>query len=468
MGAGLFKARRAGRKPPGTPSRSKPCHSRRIDHTYRHRSGDRVSDTETAKPKRYRLSESLGPGIITGAADDDPSGIATYSQAGSQFGLNMLWSIVLTLPLMIAIQSVAARIGRVTGKGLAANMRSVFPGWLVAVLVLALLLANVVNIAADISAMGEALALVVPQPIPHMYTIGFALISLGLEIFLPYKRYVPVLKWLTLALLAYVAVVMVVKVPWAEVAIRTVMPEFKFDEPSMGMVVALFGTTISPYLFFWQSSQEVEEITDHKDEHALKDAPDEAPVQLSRIRWDTVIGMVFSNLVAFFIILTSAVTLHAHGVTNIDSASKAASALRPIAGDFAFLLFALGIVGTGLLAIPVLAGSAAYAVAEAMGWREGLSRPAREAVGFYAVIAVATGLGVVLDFTRLDPIKALVWAAMLNGAVAPLIMVAAMIIVSKKSLMGKFVVGKLQAVMGWLATAVMAAAAVALGVFSIP
>ncbi|MBS0297699.1 MAG: divalent metal cation transporter [Proteobacteria bacterium] len=418
-------------------------------------------------PRHLTLVQSLGPGIITGAADDDPSGIATYAQAGAQFRLNMLWTVVLTFPLMVAIQSVAARIGRVTGKGLAANIKGVFPAWVLIVLVLGVVVANVINIGADLSAMAEATRLILPEPVAHFYVIAFALLSLGLEVLLPYKSYVRILKWLTLALLAYVAVAFAVKVPWTQVAIRTVLPQLSIDKDSITMVVAIFGTTISPYLFFWQSSQEVEEIEAHDDEEPLQKHPDEAPEQLHRIRLDTVMGMLFSNAVAFFIILSTAVTLGVHGMTEIKSAAQAATALRPIAGDFAFSLFALGIIGTGLLALPVLAGSAAYAVAEALGWKSGLARKFKEAVGFYSVMTLATIVGVGLDFTAIDPFEALVGAAVVNGVVAPLIMVAAMLVAQKKSVMGEFTVGRLQGFFGWAATAVMGVAAIALIVVSV-
>ena len=427
---------------------------------------ERVAVKNPIHPKHLTLVQSLGPGVITGAADDDPSGIATYAQAGAQFRLNMLWTVVLTFPLMVAIQSVAARIGRVTGKGLAANIKSIFPAWVLEVLVLGVVGANIINIGADLSAMAEATRLLLPEPVAHLYVIVIALVSLGLEVLVPYKSYVRVLKWLTLALLAYVAVAFVVKAPWTEVAIRTVLPQLSIDKDSITMVVAVFGTTISPYLFFWQSSQEVEEIEAHDEEEPLQKDPEEAPEQLHRIRLDTVVGMLFSNAVAFFIILSTAVTLGAHGVTEIKSAAQAASALKPIAGDFAFMLFALGIVGTGLLALPVLAGSAAYAVAEALGWKSGLARKFKEAVGFYSVMTLATVVGVGLDFTSIDPFQALVGAAVVNGVVAPLIMVAAMLVAQKKSLMGEFVVGKTQATFGWLATAVMGVAAIALIVVS--
>ena len=405
--------------------------------------------------------EHLGPGLITGAADDDPSGIATYSQVGAQYGLNMLWSVLVCLPLMIAIQSICARIGCVTGKGLAGNIKLVFPRWLLTLLVVLLLVANVINIAADVAAMGEAAALVLPGIDYHIYVVAFALVSLLLQIFVPYNRYVGVLKWLTLALLAYVAVIFTVKIPWDQVALRTVMPQLKIDKDSLTLLVALLGTTISPYLFFWQSSEEVEELEKQNDA-PLKQGRErgEARKALRRIGVDTIIGMVFSELIAFFIVLTTAVTLNVHHVTDIDSAAKAAAALKPVAGPFASLLFSLGIVGTGLLAIPVLAGSAAYAVAETRGWTSGLNHKLLEAKEFYAIIALAVIGGIGLSFSPIDPMKALVLSAVINGVAAVPIMAVTMIVVMRKDLMGVFVATPVQRIFGWLATAVMGVAAV--------
>ncbi len=408
-----------------------------------------------------QILKSLGPGLVTGAADDDPSGIATYSQAGAQFGYQMLWTVILTYPLMTAIQLVAAELGRVTGRGLAANVKRVFPVWVLAPLVVALIVANTINIAADVAAMGQAAILILPHSAPEIaFTIGFGLLSLLLQVLMPYNSYVRVLKWLTLALLAYVGVIFTVRIDWDQVVLHTVMPEFKLDSRSMTMVVAIFGTTISPYLFFWQASQEVEEIEAHPDTHPLRERPKEARRALRGLRIDTAIGMLFSNVVAFFIILTTAVTLNLHGVTNIATASQAAEALRPIAGPLAFALFSAGIIGTGLLAVPVLAGSAAYAVAECFGWREGLARKPQEAVGFYAVVAVATVGGVGLNFLGIDPIKALFWSAVVNGVVSAPIMVVMMLLASRPRIMGRFCISPALKIMGWLATAVMAAASI--------
>ncbi len=417
--------------------------------------------TSEGKADGVKLLKSLGPGLVTGAADDDPSGIATYSQAGAQFGFQMLWTLVLTYPLMTAIQLVAAELGRVTGRGLAANIRRIFPIWVLVPVVISLIVANTINISADIAAMGAAAVLIAPHTAPAIaYAVGFGAVSLLLQIVMPYKRYVRVLKWLTLALLAYVGVIFTVKIDWSDVGLHTVWPQFQINSKSMTMIVAVFGTTISPYLFFWQSSQEVEEITANPDQHALRRRPDGAVSALRGLRVDTAIGMLFSNLVAYFIILTTAVTLNAHGVNHIDTASQAAEALRPIAGPLAFLLFSAGIIGTGLLAVPVMAGSAAYAVAECFGWREGLSRKPKQAAGFYAVVALATAGGVALTFFGVDPIQALFWSAVINGVVSAPIMVVMMLLAANAKIMGRFTISLGLKITGWMATAVMAAAAV--------
>jgi NRAMP (natural resistance-associated macrophage protein)-like metal ion transporter len=417
-------------------------------------------DSASASNSAIKIIEQMGPGLVTGAADDDPSGIATYSQAGAQFGFQLLWVVLFTLPLMIAIQSVCARIGCVTGHGLAGAIKRVFPGWLLGLLVLLLLCANTVNIAADVAAMGEAARLVAPVVSAHAYTAAFGLLSLGLQLFIPYQRYVFMLKWLTLALLAYVAVVFSVKIPWGPALLHTFVPTFKVDGPTITMVVGLLGTTISPYLFFWQSSQEVEDLEARPGGRPLKEAPRQARREIKRIGVDTVTGMAFSELVAFFIILTAAVALNRHGVVNIATAAQAAEALRPIAGNFAFLIFSLGIIGTGLLAVPVLAGSAAYAIAETMGWTSGLNRKVLEARPFYAIIAASVIGGVMLGFTPIDPIKALFYSAVINGVVAAPIMAVTMIVASKREIMGVLVATPLQKAFGWLGTALMSLAAI--------
>jgi NRAMP (natural resistance-associated macrophage protein)-like metal ion transporter len=414
----------------------------------------RLTDNATLK--------SLGPGLITGAADDDPSGIATYSQAGAQFGFNTLWTLVLTYPFMVGIQLVSARIGRVTGRGLAANIRRAYPPWLLYLIVALLLVANVINIAADIAAMGEALRLVTGTGSGHLYALAFGLLCLSLQVFLPYATYVRYLKWLTLGLLSYVATAFAVHMPWAEVMARTVWPHFTFTKESVALIVAVFGTTISPYLFFWQASQEVEEIRNAPHTRALRTRPHDAVAQLQRIKADTLVGMGFSNLIAFFIMVTTAVTLGAHGITDIQSSSQAAEALRPVAGEFAFLAFALGIIGTGMLAVPVLAGSAAYAVTESFHWRNGMDLKVVEAREFYAIIALATLGGVLLDFAPIDPIAALVLSAQINGVIAVPVMAVMMLLAHNRNIMGKYTLSTRHTLLGWCGIAIMLAAVLAM------
>jgi Mn2+/Fe2+ NRAMP family transporter len=401
----------------------------------------------------------LGPGLITGVADDDPSGIATYSQSGAQFGFDMLWTMPLCYPLMSAVQSMCARIGRVTGQGLAANIKASFPPIVLKAVVVLLLIANTLNIAADVAAMGEVGELVCGIN-RHAMTAFFVFMTLLLQVFVPYHRYVGFLKWLTLSLLAYGAVLFTVHVPWGQVALHTVWPHISANANTAAMVVGVFGTTISPYLFFWQASEEVEDMQAHPGQVALvRDAAAAAP-ELRRIAWDTWTGMFYSDITAYFIILATAVTLHVSGVTNIDTAAQAASALRPLAGHFAFLLFALGILGVGLIGVPVLAGSAAYAMAEAMGWREGLERAPMDARGFYAVISVSVLAGLVIQYSPISPMKALFWSAVINGVVAVPLMVVVILLASRKSVMGAYTASRSLVVLGWIATTVMAAAAV--------
>jgi len=408
------------------------------------------------------LLRSLGPGLVTGAADDDPSGIATYSQAGAQFGYGLLWTVFLTTPFMIAIQLVSAYIGRVTGKGLAANLKEIAPRWSVLLLVFLLVAANTFNIAADIAAMGEALSLVIGG-LNHEHALIFAATSTLLQVFVPYRRYAPILKFLTFALFAYVATALTVKVPWGKAMLEAVWPRPTINTDYLLMVVAVLGTTISPYLFFWQASQEVEEMNQGRIDRPLRELTKKGgDPELTRMKVDTTIGMMFSNVIAFFVILTTASVLHANGVTKIDSATQAAEALRPLAGNFTFLLFALGIIGTGLLAIPVLAGSAAYGVAEAFGWPATLEAKAPEAVGFYTIIATATVIGFGLGFTGIDAIHMLVWSAVLNGIVAVPIMVMMMVIVSNSNAMGRFKARSWLVVLGWIGTALMGLAVAAL------
>jgi NRAMP (natural resistance-associated macrophage protein)-like metal ion transporter len=405
------------------------------------------------------LAEQLGPGLVTGAADDDPSGIATYSQAGAQFGYTLLWTMVLTYPLMAAVQLISAQIGRVTGKGLARNLQAVFPSWLVTVLVGILFVSNTINIGADLAAMGQAGTLVTGWN-AHAFTIGFALLSLLLQMFMSYRRYANVLKWLTLVLLSYVAVLFMVKLDPHAILKGLVVPNVP-GKAAVMTIVAVFGTTISPYLFFWQSAQEVEEVDQNDDAEPLRSAPWQARREFRRMRLDTFAGMAVSNLVALAIIIATAATLHASGHTNIQTAADAAKALEPAAGKFGFLLFSLGIIGTGLMAVPVLAGSAAYAIGESRGWECGLEQKPWEAVGFYSVIGLATLLGIGIIWSPLDPIKALFWSAVINGFAAVPIMAAMMIVASRRSEMGRFTASPLLLGIGWIATVVMAAAAIA-------
>ena len=432
-------------------------------------SGEIVSDDDPRQktpPKgvtKQGLLQTLGPGLITGASDDDPSGIATYSQVGAQFGYGLLWTMLFSYPLMCGIQEISAQIGRVTGRGIAGNLRRHYaPAWLYSMVGL-VLVANIINLGADIGAMGAAVNLLVGGP-PLLYAALFAVASVVLESFLPYDRYAHFLKWLTLALFAYVATVFVVHVPWGHALRATVLPSFSWKAEYVTSIVAVLGTTISPYLFFWQAEEEVELEHANPTDRPLRRDPAEAPAQLHRIRVDTYTGMGFSNLVAFFIILTAAVALHYHvpPVTDIQTSTDAAKALKPVAGQFASLLFALGIVGTGLLALPVLAGSAAYAVGEALRWKVGLNRKPGRARGFYGIIAVATFFGLLLNFVHIDPIKALFWSAVINGVVAGPIMVLMMLMASQTKIMGAFTLNIRQRVLGWAATAAMLAAAIAL------
>ena len=407
------------------------------------------------------LLKRLGPGLVTGAADDDPSGIATYSQAGAQFGYGMLWSIWFTLPLMIGIQIVSARIGRVTGHGLAANIREHYPAWLLHSVVGLLLVANTINIAVDLAAMSAALHLLIGGP-SQLAIVAFAMVSLGLQIFIPFPRYAPILKWLTLTLFAYVATAFVVHVPWGRVLWHTLIPPVELKADYLLTLVAVFGTTISPYLFFWQASQEVEELRAGAGEAPLRNAPGQARAHLNRIKLDTYVGMMFSNSVAFFIMLTAAATLNVHGITDIESSAQAAEALRPIGGNFAFALFAAGIIGTGMLAVPVLAGSAAYAVAESFRWPIGLGLRLAEARGFYAILTVATVVGVGLNFTSLPPVRALIWSAVINGVISVPIMAVMMLMAVRPEIMGRFTIKRELKLLGWLATAIMALAVAAM------
>lgn len=400
-----------------------------------------------------KLWKALGPGLITGAADDDPSGIATYSQAGAQFGYALTWTMFLTLPFMAAIQIVSACIGWETRKGLAKNIALQFPKPLLYLLVICLVIANTINIAADLAAMGEALRLVVKGS-ALLYALTFGVACLIAEIIVPYHRYAGYLKFLTLVLLVYVIAAFSIHVPWQRVLASTLLPAVSLDRDMLLTIVAVFGTTISPYLFFWQASQEAEESRlSHHHRHKMAVAP--ADNYFRRISFDTWIGMFFSNLIAFFVIVTTATTLHVNGVTQLDSASQAAEALRPIAGDLTFALFAAGIIGTGLLAVPVLAGSAAYAVSDAFGLRGSLELPAHRALGFYGIVGAATLAGAALTATDIDPIKMLFWTAVINGIAAAPIMFAMMFLVSSKRGCETFSLPRWIKILGWLAAALM-------------
>jgi Mn2+/Fe2+ NRAMP family transporter len=415
---------------------------------------------------KARLRDIFGPGLITGASDDDPSGIATYSQAGAQFGYALGWTLVVTYPLMVAVQMVSARIGRATGRGIAGNLRRHYPAWLLAAITALLLTANAINIGADLGAMADASALVTGWP-GFLLLPAFALFCAVTQIVMRYARYVAMLKWLTLALLAYVTTLFMIYIPWSDALLGVLLPRFSRSADCLMTIVAIFGTTISPYLFFWQASEEAEDIRNTPGRAALKDAPGQGEAALRRIEFDTVAGMAASNLVALAIVLTTASTLNVAHVTHIQTSAEAAVALRPIAGNYASDLFALGIVGTGLLAVPVLAGSAAYAIAEALGWPVGLARRPLQAKAFYATIASATLIGTALNFTPINPIRALFWTAVINGVVAVPVMAIMMILSQRRDVMGKFVLRGPLKWLGWTATALMAAAVVALGVTSL-
>lgn len=410
---------------------------------------------------RHRLRD-LGPGLITGAADDDPSGIATYSQAGAKFGYALLWTLVLALPLMAAIQIVSARIGYVTRRGLMANVKANFPRGVALAIAGGLVFANTINIAADLAAMGEALRLIVGGS-AQVYAVIFGLVALLLQVFLPYARYVRWLKWLTLSLLAYVGLVLFLQLDWLQVLLGALTPKLPAGaklRDAIVIVVAVFGTTISPYLFFWQASQEVEETRRQKRSAA------DVRRRLRRIKVDTIVGMTFSNAVAFCIMVSTAATLHVAGITDIETSAQAAEALRPLAGELTFLLFGLGIIGTGLLAVPVLAGSAAYAVAEMAGWSGSLNMhlttDGRKAWRFYGVIAAATLGGVAVGFLPIDPVRALLWAAVTNGVFAVPIMALMMLIATNRRAMNGHAIGPRLRWLGWCTTTVMAAIVIAM------
>ncbi|HNB27342.1 MAG TPA: Nramp family divalent metal transporter [Alphaproteobacteria bacterium] len=429
---------------------------------------EEVNTTPPPKPRSIwsKLPRVLGPGLITGASDDDPSGIATYSQAGARFGYALGWTIVFTYPLMTAVQMISARIGRTTGHGIAGNLRRHYPNWLVLSTVTLLLVANIINIGADLGAMADATRLVIGGP-AGIYLVAFAVICAVVPVFMDYRRYVAVLKWLTLALLAYIATLVLVDVEWSAALYRMAVPQIAWDKDSWAMVVAIFGTTISPYLFFWQAEQEAEDTKVDAALQPLNDAPAQGPDALQRIELDTIIGMGASNIVALAIVLATAATLHAAGTTEIETSAQAAEALRPIAGPYAATLFALGIAGTGLLAVPVLGSSAAYAIGEALHWRVGLARKPKKAKAFYGTLVVATLLGAVLNFSPIPPMTALYWAAVLNGIVAVPVLVIMMLLSARQDVMGGFVVRGPLKCLGWLTAFLMAASVVALVVTSV-
>ena len=424
-----------------------------------------ISLSPVVEGNKPRLWKVLGPGLVTGAADDDPSGIATYSQAGAQFGFQLGWTLVLTYPLMVVIQAISARIGRTTGKGIAGNLRAHYPNWVVLGVVALLFVANTLNIGADLGAMAESGRLLLPLVPGWVYVFGFGLLCTLGQMFFHHQRYVAILKWLTLSLFAYFATLCVVHVNWVEFAKGLLWPRLSFDREFWLMVVAILGTTISPYLFFWQAAQEVEDAKAAPLEQPLCDDPAEGPSALARIKLDTMVGMGFSNLVALAILMTTAATLHQAGISQVDSAAQAAQALQPLAGRLAVVLFSVGIMGTGLLSIPVLAGSAAYALGEARGWPVGLARRPLQAKAFYGAIAVATLLGAAAHVFKLNPVKALVWSAVLNGIVAVPVMVMLMLLTTSAVIMGQFKISRLWMVTGWLGTGVMGvASAVFIGV----
>ena len=415
---------------------------------------------QKSAPSRWiqALLKSLGPGIITGAADDDPSGIATYSIAGAQLGTKLLWTALLTWPLMAAVQMMCARIGKVTGQGLAANLKLRFPKWLLVAVVIALLIANTINIAADLAGMADA-ASMLSGVNSRWFVVAFALIISWATIRLQYRQIADVLKWLVLVLFAYPVTAFVVGANWGQVLHATLIPSMPHSKNEWATLVAILGTTISPYLFFWQASEEVEEEKS-AGQTTLAQRRGATPEELELRNIDVGVGAFFSNMVMFFIILTTAITLNRHGLVNIETSRQAAEALRPFAGNFAATLFTLGIVGVGFLAIPTLAGSAAYAFAETLGWRQGLNKKLRQARWFYALILVSTAAGVALDFIGINPVRALYWTAVINGLLAPFLLVAILIVAGDKKLMQ----GQPSSRVGWIVVAITTAAMFVAGV----
>ena len=418
--------------------------------------------TQRAKgAKALKMLRQLGPGLVTGASGDDPSGIATYCQAGAAMGYGMLWTMLASLPLVIAIQQISATIGRVTGKGIAGNMQGHYPKWLLHGVVLLVLVANIFNLGADLIMMGDSLRLIVGGS-TLVYVFSFAILIVLMEIFVPFKQYERCLKGLTVTLFAYVATAFVVHVPWGQVIHSTLVPSITVSGQWFTALTALLGTTISPYMFIWQAAEEVQNEKTSAQERPLLKAPDQAKKHLRRISMDTRFGMVFSGVTAWFIMITAAATLHAHGITDIQNSTQAASALRPLAGPLAFYLFAAGIIGTGLLSVPVLAGSAAYAVGEALGLRVGLQYKPHQARRFYFILAGASLVGLGMALSGLNPIKALYASAVINGVVAGPIMVVLVLMGTNRKIMGRFTLSPGLARFGWIAAAVMIISALAL------
>lgn len=410
------------------------------------------------KKEKKTLLQRLGPGFVTGAADDDPSGIGTYSQTGAQFGYSQLWLALFTTPFMMAVQEMCGRIGMVAGRGIAGILRERYPKWLLAGVVTLLFFANSINIGADIGAMASAAQMLFGLPL-WVWLFGFVFLILGLELFLSYLTYSRILKWLSFTLAAYIVTAFVIKQPWDQIFLATFIPHISFSVPYIMNIVAILGTTISPYLFFWQADEEVEEEIARKKTlgFGLK-RPFVTKEDLSDMRKDTFIGMLFSNLAMFFIILTAGSTLHANGITDIQTANEAAEALRPLAGPLAHFIFTLGIISVGLLAVPILAGSASYAIAEAFGWNEGLSKKVREAPAFYAVIAAATLFGLSVNLIGIPPFKMLYYSAVINGLIAPILLFVILKIASNKNVMGSRVNGKASNILGWTTFSVMSIA----------
>jgi NRAMP (natural resistance-associated macrophage protein)-like metal ion transporter len=437
---------------------------KKTNHKNRPKTGEQkpALKVEPHQPLSLRgFLNTLGPGLITGASDDDPSGIGTYSQAGAQLGYSVGWTMLLTFPLMAAIQEISARVGRVTGRGIGGNVRRHYSMLLLNVVVALLFIANTINIAADLGAMADATRLLIGGT-GIIYVLVFGVASVVAQVFLDYKRYVSTLKWLTLCLFAYVGALAFAHISWSEALAGVLIPRLTWSADYFTTIVAIFGTTISPYLFFWQASQEAEDQRVDRTKQPLIDRHYGARKEFHRIRADTIVGMAFSNLIALSIIVTAAATLHAAGKTDIQTSSQAAEALRPIAGAFAEVIFALGIVGTGLLAIPVLAGSTAYAVGEGRQWPVGLARKPKEAVAFYAVLALSAAIGIALNFASINPISALYWSAVVNGVLAVPVMAMLMIMARRKDVMGHFVIGGPLYVLGWLSTGAMLLSVVAM------